>query len=140
VENWVNEWGLRVANKVGVGTRYDKRGGVWRVLDLVVCGGGFEASCKLGEGVVGMDHRPLEVEIEADGSRVEDIGWKKGGVDWEKFKCELRVWRGEGIGLLEGKVQRRDLEEVVEDLELGLKLRLERCKGRKKWESGRKRW
>lgn len=32
------------------------------------------------------------------------------------------------------------LEEVVEEVELGLKARVERCKGRRKWESGRKRW
>ena len=32
------------------------------------------------------------------------------------------------------------LQEVVEKVELGLKARVERCKGRRKWESGRKRW
>ena len=37
-------------------------------------------------------------------------------------------------------MRREHLEEVVEEVERGLKERLERCKRRKKWESGRKRW
>ena len=40
----------------------------------------------------------------------------------------------------EGRVTREHLEEVIEEVERGLKERLDRCKGRKKWESGRKRW
>ena len=42
--------------------------------------------------------------------------------------------------LREGKVSREELERVVGDVEGELKRILERCKGRKKWESGRKRW
>jgi len=38
-----------------------------------------------------------------------------------------------------GRVRRGKLEEVVEEVEDGLRLRLERCKGKRKWESGRKR-
>ena len=136
----MDEWGLEVANEVGVGTRYDDKSGVERVLDLAVYGGGLRVKCKVGEGVVGMDHKPLEVEVEMDGWRVDEMGWKKGKVDWNKLKSELEVWEGKGIWLKEGKVRREHLEEVVEEVEKVLGRRLESCKGRKKWESGRKRW
>ena len=140
VEEWLDEWGLEVGNEVGVGTRYDGRSGRERVIDLAVKGGGVRMRCRVGEEIVGLDHKPLEVEVEVEGWVVEDKGWKKGGVDWVKFRSELKVWKGGGLWLGEGKVRRCELEGVVEEVELGLKLRLERCKGRKKWESGRKRW
>ena len=97
VEDWIDEWGLKVANKVGVGTRYDVRSGVSRVLDLVVWGGGLRVSCRVGEGVVGLDHKPLEVEVEVEGWKMEDVGWKNGKVDWDKFGSELEVWGGRGL-------------------------------------------
>ena len=140
VEDWVDEWGLRVGNKVGEGTRYESRSGKERVLDLAVYGGGVEMKCEVGEGIVGLDHKPLEVEVKVEGWEVEDKGWKKGGVDWDKFDAELEVWGGEGLYLEGGKVEREELERVVEEVEVGLRKVLERCKGRKKWESGRKRW
>jgi len=99
-----------------------------------------DLDCKVGEGVVGMDHKPLEVKVRVEGWKVEDRGWKKGKIDWKKFESELDVWKGEGIWLKEGKVRREHLEEVVGEVEKGLKIRVERCKGRRKWESGRKRW
>lgn len=113
-----------------------------RVLDLVVWGGGLKVKCKVGEKpeVVGLDHKPLEVEVEVEGWKVEDVGWKKGKVDWNKFGGELEVWGGRGLWLKKGKVRREHLEEVVGEVERGLKEKLEKCKGRKKWESGRKRW
>ena len=140
VENWLDEWGLKVANEVGVVTRYDGRSGVSRVLDLVVWRGGMRVDCRVGEGVVGLDHKPLEVEVEIEGWKVEEVGWKKGKVDWDKFGSELEIWGGKGLWLKKGRVRREHLEEVVEEVEKGLKDRLERCKGKKKWESGRKRW
>ena len=140
VEDWLDEWGLKVGNVVGDYTRYDERSGTGRVLDLAVYGGGVELKCVVGEGVVGMDHRPLEVEVKVEGWVVEELGWKKGKVDWDKFRAELEVWNGRGLWLKEGGVRREHLEEVVEEVEKGMRERLERCKGRKKWESGRKRW
>jgi len=140
VEMWLDEWSLKVGNRVGEGTRYDSRGGKERVLDWAVYGGGVELDCKVGEEVVGMDHKPLEVKVRVEGWKVEDRGWKKGKVDWKKFESELEVWGGEGIWLKEGRVRREHLEEVVGEVEEGLRVRVERCKGRKKWESGRKRW
>ena len=97
-------------------------------------------SCRVGEGIVGLDHRPLEVEVGVDGWKIEEEGWKRGKVDWNKFEGELRVWGGKKLWLKEGRVTREHLEEVVEEVERGLKERLDRCKGRRKWESGRKRW
>lgn len=67
VENWLDEWGLRVGNEVKVGTRKDERRGKCRMLDLVVYGGGVEVRCKVGEDVVRLDHKPLEVEVEVEG-------------------------------------------------------------------------
>jgi len=61
-------------------------------------------------------------------------------VDWRKFETELRVWGGKGVVLKEGKVKRWEMKEVVERVEESLRMVLERCKGRKKWERGRKRW
>lgn len=140
VEEWIDEWGLKIGNKVGVETRYEGRSGIGRVLDLVVYGGAVEVEVEVGEGIVGLDHKPLEVEVRVDGWKVEEEGWKKGKVDWMKFRGELKVWGGKDIRLGEGKVSRRELEEVVDNVEEELKKILERCKGRKKWESGRKRW
>ena len=140
VEDWMDEWGLKLGNRVGDYTRYDDRRGVGRVLDLAIYGGAIEVRCEVGEGIVGLDHRPLEVEVGVDGWRVEDEGWKKGKVDWGKYEGELRVWEGNGLWLKEGRVTREHLEEVVEEVEKGLRERLDRCKGRKGWESGRKRW
>ena len=67
MENWLDEWGLRVANEVGVETRYDEKSEKGRVLDIAVYGGGLRVRCKVGEGVVGMDHKLGEVEVEMDG-------------------------------------------------------------------------
>ena len=48
VEDWLDEWGLKVGNEVGKYTRYDERSGVGRVLDLAVYGGGVELKCRVG--------------------------------------------------------------------------------------------
>ena len=70
-----------MGNELRVGTRYDERSGVSRVLDLVVYGGSLEVRCKMGERVVGLDHRPVEAEVEMVEWKIEEMGWKKGKVD-----------------------------------------------------------
>jgi len=137
VKRWLNEGGLKVGNKIGEGTRYDGRSGKERVLDLAVYEGGVDLDCRMGEEVVGMDHKRLEVKVRVEDWKVEDRGWKRGKVDWKKFESELDVWGGKGIWVKEGKVRREHLEEVVGEVEEGLKERVERCKGRRGWESGR---
>ena len=77
-----------MGNEVRVETRYEVRSGIGRVLDLVVYGGAVEVEVRVGEGIVGLDHKPLEVEVKVDGWRVEEEGWKKGKVDWMKFRGE----------------------------------------------------
>lgn len=74
VEDWMDEWGLKVVNEVGKGTRYDERSGRERVLDLMVVGGGVKGRVEVGEGVVGMDHKMLEAEVEVEGWIVEEKG------------------------------------------------------------------
>ena len=140
VENWLDEWGLKVGNEVGVGTRKDEKRGVCRVLDLAVYGGGVLLKCRVGEDIVGLDHKPLEVEVEVEGWVLEENRGKEVGVDWEKFRGELKVWGGGGVKLEGGRVSRGRLEEVVEMVEEGLRGRIEECRGRRRWESGRKRW
>ena len=140
VENWLDEWGLKVGNEVGVGTRKDERRGVCRVLDLAVYGGGVKLECKVGEDVVGLDHKPLEVEVVVEGWVLEEDKGKEVGVDWEKFKGEIKVWKGGGLRLEGGRVSRARLEEVIEEMEVGLGDRINRCRGRRKWKSGRTRW
>ena len=125
---------------MGVGTSKDKRRGVCRVLDLAVYSGGVKLECKVGEDIVGLDHKPLEVEVEVEGWRLEEEKGKEVGVDWEKFKGEIKVWGGRGLRLENGRVSRERLEEVVEEVEKELKDRENRCRGRRKWKSGRKRW
>jgi len=78
--------------------------------------------------------------VRVEGWEVEDKGWKKGVVDWGKFKVELEVWKGRGLVLRKGKVERKELEEVVEEMEVKWRAILKKCKERKRWESGRKRW
>lgn len=89
---------------------------------------------------MGLDHRLLEIEVRVEGWRVEEEGWKKEKVDWGKFEAELRVWKGKGLWLKKGMVTRENLEMVVKEVEKSLKERLDRCKGMKKLESGRRRW
>ena len=140
VENWLDEWGLKIGNEVGVGTRKDEKRGLCRVLDLAVYGGGVRMKYRVGEDIVGLDHKPLEVEVEVEGWMLEEEKGKEVGVDWEKFRGELKVWGGEDMRLEEGKISRARLERVVEEVERGLKERVDRCRGRRKWKSGRKRW
>ena len=47
VEEWIDEWGLKIGNEVGVETRYEVRSGIGRVLDLVVYGGAVEVEVRV---------------------------------------------------------------------------------------------
>ena len=132
VEGWLDEWGLKVGNEVGVGTRKDERRGVCRVLDLAVYGGGVEVECRVGEDIVGLDHKPLEVEVRIEGWMMEEEEGKEVGVDCERFKGEIKVWGGGGLILEKGRISRERLEEVVEEVEVGLRNRIKNCRGRRK--------
>ena len=87
----MDEWGLKLGNKVEEYKRYDDRSGKGRVLDLAVYGRPVELRCEVGEGIVGLDHRPLEVDVRVEGWKMKEEGWRKGKVDWGKFEGELRV-------------------------------------------------
>ena len=92
VEGWIDEWGLKVVNEVGCVTREDDREGVrGRVLDLAICGGELEAECRVGEEVIALDHRPLEVEVRMEGWRIDKDMILRKEVDWEKLESELRL-------------------------------------------------
>ena len=95
----MDEWGLVVSNEIRVGTRYNERSGKERVIDLAVSGRGVRLKCRVREGIVRLDHKPLEREIEVERWLVKDKGWKRGGVDWKKFRSELKVWGGKGVWL-----------------------------------------
>jgi len=141
VEEWIYGWGMRVVNEVGCVTREDDMEGFrGRVLDLAICGGEVVAECRVGEGVVALDHTPLEVEVKMEGWVIDKDMMLRKDVDWEELESELRLWGG-GEGWEERvRMDRKDLDEVVEELEDGIGLRMEECRGRRKWKGGRKKW
>ena len=100
----------------------------------------MKLKCKVGEDIVGSDHKRVEVKVEVEGWILEEDRGKEVGVDWEKLKGEIEVWGRGKLGLEREKVSRARLEEVVENIERGLKNRVDRCRGGRKWKSGRKRW
>jgi len=141
VEEWIDEWGMKVLNEVGCVTREDDREGVrGRVLDLAICGGELVAECRVGEGVVALDHKPLEVEVKMEGWVIDKDMMLKKEMDWEKLESELRVWGGNWGWDRRIKEGRRGLDGVVKDLEEGIGLRMEGSRGRRKWKGGRKKW
>jgi len=141
VEEWVDGWGMKVVNEVGCITREDDREGYrGRVLDLAICGGELETRCRVGEEVIGLDHKPLEVDVRMEGWTIDKDMMIRKEVDWEKLERELRLWGGEVDWNERIKMGRRGLDEVVESLEDGLGLRMEECRGRRKWKGGRKKW
>ena len=68
----------------------------------------------------GLDHRPVEMEVEVCGVEVERREDGDGIVEWGKLVV--------------------DLEERVERLERELLEGVERYKSRRKWREGKKRW
>ncbi|PUU76969.1 hypothetical protein B9Z19DRAFT_1128955 [Tuber borchii] len=141
VSRWADEWGLKLGNKVGLITRVDEREGVrGRVLDLAFGGGNVELEVEIGEGVVGLDHKPLMVKVSVEGCEVDREMELRKEVDWVKLEAELKVWKGNGIVWKEGDWDREELDRVVEELEDGIGKRMEECRGRRKWKGGRKRW
>ena len=110
VEDWMDEWELKLENVGGVHTRYDERSRVGRVLDLAVYGGGVSLKCEVEKGIVELDYGPLEVEVEVEKGKIGELDWKKGKVDWGKCEGELRVWGGMGIWMKEGKVRREHVK------------------------------
>jgi len=141
VEEWIDGWGMKVVNEGGSITREDDREGFrGRVLDLAICGGELEAKCRVGEGVIALDHKPLEVEIEMKGWAIDKDMMLRKEVDWERLESELRLWGGEVEWDRRVGLGRKGLDEVVESLEDGLGLRMEECRGRRKWKGGRKKW
>ncbi|PUU74720.1 hypothetical protein B9Z19DRAFT_1067998 [Tuber borchii] len=95
VERWIDEWVLELGNEVGRITRVsDKEGGRGRVLDLVVYGGDLSVEVKVEEGLVGMDHRPMEVEMGVIGNSIDKDMMMRKEVDWVKMEAELKIRGG----------------------------------------------
>ena len=141
VEEWIDGWGMRVVNEVGDVTREDDREGVRsRVLDLAICGGEVVAECRVGEGVVALDHKLLEVDLKLEGWVMDKDMMMRKDVDGERLESELRLWGGGECWGRRVRLGRKDLDGVVEGLEDGIGLRMEECRGRRKWKGGRKKW
>jgi len=123
--------------------RDEKEGGVDRVLDIGVYYGGVEVERRVWDWIIGLDHRPIEMEVEVRGWVVEKEENKMGIVDWEKFEAELKCEEeGEWMDGVGGgyRKSRRDLEEGVERFEGKLSEGVERCRGRRRWKEGKKKW
>jgi len=91
---------------------------------------------------VGLDHRPIEMEVEVIGMVVEKKEDKRGVVDWKRLEAELRLEGGrERCNRGERGIRgRKELEEVVEEFEGRLMEVVEENRGRRKWKKGKKRW
>ena len=80
-----------------------------------------------------------------DSSRLEsslELG-SKGSSRLSSSLAQVRSARPQHYGemwLKEGRVRKEHLEEVVEETEKELRMRVERCNGRRKWESSKQRW
>ena len=66
--DWMDEWGWKLGTERGVVMRRGEgERGVDRVLDIGVNVGGLEVVGRSWEWVVGLDHRPIEMEVEVIG-------------------------------------------------------------------------
>ena len=142
VEEWMDRWGFKLGTPRGVITRVGQREGErGNVLDIGVGVGGLSMVGKVWEGIVGMDHRPVEMVVEMLGVVVEGKEEKKGCVDWGRLGGLLEM-EGEWerwLGRL-GEGGRNVLEEVVEEVEGWLERMVESCRSEKRWDGGRRRW
>jgi len=142
VVGWMDECGWKVGIPRGVVTRRDEKSEERdRVLDVGFYVGGVEVEGKVWDWVVGLDHRPVEMIVEVLGvvvEREED----RGIVDWKMFESGLRLREGEWlreVGM--GEVRTREvLEDWVEKWEGMLVEEVERCRGRRRWKRGKKKW
>ena len=137
VVDWMDEWGWKWGTERGVVTRRrEKEEGSNRVLDVGLYVGGVEVRGRSWEWIVGLDHRPIEMEVEVIGIVVKKEEDRRGIVDWEKLETSIRLegekeeWR-EGSGSVNRRV---DLEGLVERFEGRLMELVEESRGRRKWE------
>jgi len=72
VVDWMNEWGWRLGTPRGVATRRAMgEVGKKKVLDLGLWCGGLEVKSRVWDWIGGLDHRPIEMEVEVCGVEVE---------------------------------------------------------------------
>jgi len=141
VEEWMDEWGWEVGTLKGVETRRDIREDVeGRVLDVGFYVGGMEVVGKVWDWVVGLDHRPIEMEVEVLGWKVEKEEEKRERVDWVRMETSLRGREEEGRRRWRKVRKRKDLEGLVRDWEKVVMEEVEGNKGSGKWKTGKKRW
>ncbi|PWW72222.1 hypothetical protein C7212DRAFT_335972, partial [Tuber magnatum] len=82
------------------------------------------------------------MEVRVCGWRVGKEEEKKGRVDWERFKAELKVtekWKG-WEERVEKQRNREELEKVIEEVEGWIKGKIEECRERRKWKWKNKKW
>ncbi|KAG0135353.1 hypothetical protein HOY82DRAFT_536790 [Tuber indicum] len=141
VVEWMDNEGFRLGTPSGILTRKDNRVcGGGGVIDIRVWTEGLEVTGRVWEGVVGIDHRPIEMEVKIIGMVVEKDEQERGSVDWERVETMWRIkddwekWWGEMDG------SRKRLDEVVRELEDYARETVEECKRRRNWKDGKKRW
>lgn len=143
VERWMDEWGFRVGTRSREVTRVSSREGERDgILDVGFGVGDVKMEGRVWEGIVGMDHRAVEMEVEIEGiERWEEEEEGNGMVDWEEVGGKIAMYKGWGVWKekLEGG-GRKELEEVVEGLEGWLCEEVKASSGKRKWRSSKKRW
>ncbi|PWW80761.1 hypothetical protein C7212DRAFT_306745 [Tuber magnatum] len=92
-------------------------------MDIGVWGGALEIERKVREEIIGLDHRPVEIEVRVCGWSVEKEEERKGRVDWERFKAELKIT----------EKNREELERLIEEVEGWIKGKIEEYRERRKW-------
>ena len=143
VVDWLDEWGWRLGTPRGVSTRRAKgEVGKDRVLDIGVWVGGLEVEGRVWDWIGGLDHRPIEMEVEVVGVEIERVMEGESMVEWGKVEVELRGVEENLKNRMMDRMRggRRELEERVEELEKEMKGAVERNKGKRKWREGKKRW
>ncbi|RPA94662.1 hypothetical protein L873DRAFT_1792753 [Choiromyces venosus 120613-1] len=143
VVEWMDNWEFKLDTKRGEIIRINPVvGGKDSVIDIGVWSGALEVEGKMREGIVGLDHIPIELNVkvlEGDIMVERRIG---GEVDWEKFetdmilKKEWNKWKEErkNIG------GRERLDKIVEELEVIVGKGVEENRDRRKWRMGKCKW
>ena len=98
--------------------RREREVGSDRVLDIGVYVGGVEVKGRSWDWVVGLDHRPIEMEVEVIGVIVEKEEDRKGMVDGKRFEGSVMLEGGVTIVLLSGNATGNDSRPLNKQVSL----------------------
>ena len=141
IEDWMDEWGYRVGMPRGEVTRIsERRGESDSTIDIGVGTGLIEMEGRIREGAIGMDHKVLEMDVRMVEWIIEKEEVERGKVDWERVRVRLKEGRWEEWERKLERCARKELGEVVEEVEGWLEKVEREERGKRRWKYGRKKW